>query len=199
MFFSQHFSFPCQYHSTIAPYSSIHLPPTLYNVFLPALQFPLSESFHHCSIATTDPLPPKLHKRHCSCTTVTQSLYVAIWQTVCVSRSCVFSVTVVFTCSLSVSVSAPSRDCCVQNNCRNSTERFQGEWEPVTSFFARRQTASFEVMILIGVPRSFVPRVQQCSWGQTERGSGGGSPLVRGSGGSCNLVQEISFRIVKFS
>jgi len=27
--------------------------------------------------------------------------------------------------------------------------------------------------------------------GQTERGSGGGSPLVRGSGGSCNLVQEI--------
>ena len=27
---------------------------------------------------------------------------------------------------------------------------------------------------------------------------GGGSPLVRGSGGSCNLVQEISFHIVKF-
>ena len=25
MFFSQHFSFPCQYHSTIAPYSFIHL------------------------------------------------------------------------------------------------------------------------------------------------------------------------------
>jgi hypothetical protein len=49
-FFSQYFSFPCQYHSTIAPYSSIHLPPTLYNVFLPALQFPLSVSFHHRSI-----------------------------------------------------------------------------------------------------------------------------------------------------
>jgi hypothetical protein len=32
-----------------------------------------------------------------------------------------------------------------------------------------------------------------------ERGSGGGSPLVRGSGGRCNLVQEISFRIVNFS
>ena len=32
-----------------------------------------------------------------------------------------------------------------------------------------------------------------------ERGSVGGSPLVRGSGGSCNLVQEISFHIVKFS
>ena len=35
--------------------------------------------------------------------------------------------------------------------------------------------------------------------GQRERGSGGGSPLVRGSGGSCNLVQEISFHIVIFS
>jgi len=34
--------------------------------------------------------------------------------------------------------------------------------------------------------------------GQRERGSGGGSPLFRGSGGSCNLVQEISFHIVKF-
>jgi hypothetical protein len=40
MFFSQYFSFPCRYHSTTAPYSFIHLPPTLYNVFLPALQFP---------------------------------------------------------------------------------------------------------------------------------------------------------------
>jgi hypothetical protein len=27
--------------------------------------------------------------------------------------------------------------------------------------------------------------------GQRERGSGSGSPLVRGSGSSCNLVQEI--------
>ena len=35
--------------------------------------------------------------------------------------------------------------------------------------------------------------------GQRERGSGGGSALVRGSGVSCNLVQEISFHIVKFS
>ena len=39
MFFSQYFSFPCQYHSTTAPYSFIHLPPTPYNVFLPVLQF----------------------------------------------------------------------------------------------------------------------------------------------------------------
>jgi len=28
---------------------------------------------------------------------------------------------------------------------------------------------------------------------------GGGSPLVRGSGGSCSLVQEISLHIVKVS
>ena len=35
--------------------------------------------------------------------------------------------------------------------------------------------------------------------GQRERSSGGDSPLVKGSGGSCNLVQEISFHIVKFS
>ena len=35
--------------------------------------------------------------------------------------------------------------------------------------------------------------------GQRGRGSGGGSPLVRCSGGSCNLVQEISFHIVKLS
>ena len=35
--------------------------------------------------------------------------------------------------------------------------------------------------------------------GQRERGSGGGSPLVSGSGGSCNLVQETSYHIVIFS
>ena len=28
---------------------------------------------------------------------------------------------------------------------------------------------------------------------------GGDSPLVRGSGGNCNLVQEIYFHLVKFS
>ena len=55
-----------------------------------------------------------------------------------------------------------------------------------------------------GVPRNFV-RVGGGSTnsvedrGQKEWGSGGGSPLVRGSGGSCNLIQEISFHIVKFS
>jgi hypothetical protein len=34
---------------------------------------------------------------------------------------------------------------------------------------------------------------------QRERGSGGGSPIDRGSGGRYKLVQEISFNMVKFS
>jgi len=42
--------FPCQYHSTIAPYSFIHLPPTLYNVSLPPLQF-----------SPVSTIPPLLH------------------------------------------------------------------------------------------------------------------------------------------
>ena len=55
---------------------------------------------------------------------------------------------------------------------------------------------------------SGVPRNSFRGWGSTnsvegrgerERGSGGGRPLVRGSGGSCNLIQEISFHMVKFS
>jgi hypothetical protein len=55
-----------------------------------------------------------------------------------------------------------------------------------------------------GVPRNFFGRGggspnAGMDIGQREWGSGGGSPLVRGSGGSCNLVQEISFHIVKFS
>ena len=78
--------FPCQYHSTNAPYPFIHLPPTPYTVFLPVLQFslvstippmlrthsftyhthyimflsqyfsfPLSVSFHQCSIPIHSP------------------------------------------------------------------------------------------------------------------------------------------------
>ena len=54
-----------------------------------------------------------------------------------------------------------------------------------------------------GVPRNFVPGGGSTNSvedrGQRERGSGRGSPLLRGSGGSCNLVQEISLQIVKFS
>jgi len=53
-----------------------------------------------------------------------------------------------------------------------------------------------------GVPRNcvlgkFIKLFEET--GQRERGSGGGSPLVRGSGVSCNLVREISFHMVTFS
>ena len=51
-----------------------------------------------------------------------------------------------------------------------------------------------------GVPRNFVRGgVQQIQLRTERTGSGGGSPLVRGSGGSCNLVQEISIHIGKLS
>ena len=50
MFLSQYFSFPCQYHSTNAPYPFIHLPPTLYNVSHPVLQF-----------SPVSTIPPMLH------------------------------------------------------------------------------------------------------------------------------------------
>ena len=53
-----------------------------------------------------------------------------------------------------------------------------------------------------GVPRNFVRAgIQQIQLRteDRERGSGGRSSLVRGSGGSCNLVKEILFHIVKFS
>jgi hypothetical protein len=42
--------FPCQYHSTNAPYPFIHLPPTLYNISLPVLQF-----------SPVSIIPPTLH------------------------------------------------------------------------------------------------------------------------------------------
>jgi hypothetical protein len=53
------------------------------------------------------------------------------------------------------------------------------------------------------VPRNFVRSGRGSTnsvedRGQRERRSGGGSPLVSGSEGSCNLVQEISFHIVNF-
>ena len=48
-----------------------------------------------------------------------------------------------------------------------------------------------------GVPRNFVGGgFNKFSCGQRERGFGGG---IVGFGGSCNLVQEMSFHIVKFS
>jgi len=55
------------------------------------------------------------------------------------------------------------------------------------------------VCTISGVPRNFVRGGGSTnSVEDRERGSGGSSPLVRGSGGSCNLVQEISFYRVTF-
>ena len=53
--------FPSQYHSTIAPYSFIHLPPTLYNVFLPVLQFSPVSIFPPLLHTTFIHLPPTLY------------------------------------------------------------------------------------------------------------------------------------------
>ena len=55
-----------------------------------------------------------------------------------------------------------------------------------------------------GVPRNFVrgggvQQIQLRTEDRENRGTGDGSPLVRGSGGSCNLLQEISIHVVKFS
>ena len=60
------------------------------------------------------------------------------------------------------------------------------------------------VYLFSGVPRNFVRGGGGSTNSaedreQREWGSGGGSSLVRGSGGSCNLVREISLHIVKFS
>ena len=72
-----------------------------------------------------------------------------------------------------------------------------------TSYFDIKRPCIFHfervyvaVILSCGVPRIFVRGggFNKFSWG-----SGGGYPLVRGSGGSSNLLQEISFHIVKFS
>jgi hypothetical protein len=53
------------------------------------------------------------------------------------------------------------------------------------------------LVLYSGVPRNFFRGGGSTNSvevrGQRERESGGGSPLVRGSGGSCNLVKEISY------
>ena len=65
-----------------------------------------------------------------------------------------------------------------------------------------QQIEKGDAISISGVPRIFFRGRSTNSVedrGQRERGSWGGSPLARGSGESCNLVQEISFHIVKFS
>ena len=59
------------------------------------------------------------------------------------------------------------------------------------------------LVLTSGVPRNFVQvgGGQQIQLMTEDRENGhvwAVAPLVRGSGGSCNLVQEISFHIVKY-
>jgi len=58
----------------------------------------------------------------------------------------------------------------------------------------RLQPVAYPGILLVGGSTSSVE-----DRGHREMGYRGGSPQIKGSGGSCNLVQEISFRIVKFS
>jgi hypothetical protein len=62
--------FPCQYHSTIGPYSFIHLPYTLYNVFLPILLF-----------SSVSIIPQNLHSHHLLSTTFIRNKSDEILQT----------------------------------------------------------------------------------------------------------------------
>ena len=82
---------------------------------------------------------------------------------------------------------------------RRMDTHWKGGWSMISSqryvqfSYPRRQWRTQEFFRGGGSTNSVEDR------GERERGSGGGSPLVRGSGGSCNLVQEISFYMVKFS
>jgi len=61
MFFSQYFSFPCLYPSTIASHSSILLTPTLYNFFF-SQYFIFSCQYHSTIVPYSSiHLPPKLY------------------------------------------------------------------------------------------------------------------------------------------
>ena len=62
----------------------------------------------------------------------------------------------------------------------------------------RKKKEDCEPLLYSGVPRNFVRGGGGSTnsvedRGQREQGSGGGSPLVRDFGGSCNLVQEVSY------
>ena len=60
--------------------------------------------------------------------------------------------------------------------------------------FSQWRTHEFCSEVGGGVVQQIQLRTENIEWG-----SGGGSPLFKGSGRSCNLVEEISFYIVKVS
>jgi hypothetical protein len=79
----------------------------------------------------------------------------------------------------------------------------RGETAGIRALQAKSVAQKLLNIITSGVPRNFVRGRGSTNSveerGQRERGSGGGSPLVSGSGGSCSFVKEIAFHTVKFS
>jgi len=61
------------------------------------------------------------------------------------------------------------------------------------------ETVSFEVVAYPGILFGGVQQIQLRTGDRQNGDLGGGSLLLRGSEGSCNLVQEISFHVVKVS
>jgi hypothetical protein len=89
MFFSQHFSFPCQYHSTIAPYPSIHLHSALTRrTNMRSLgTFPKAMSFRQstCSVYKRTVFEcTDCHRRHCTCQSVYRLSQAALYMSVSV-------------------------------------------------------------------------------------------------------------------
>jgi len=66
--------------------------------------------------------------------------------------------------------------------------------------FGRKQVKVRNICVAVAYPGIlFGGGGSRNSGEDREQGSGGGSPLVRSFGGSCNFVKEISFHIVKSS
>ena len=67
--------------------------------------------------------------------------------------------------------------------------------KPENHILQKKKLITYSSILVSGVPRNFVLGGGSTNSvedrGQRERGSGGGSPLVWGSGGSCNLVKEV--------
>jgi hypothetical protein len=87
-------------------------------------------------------------------------------------------------------------------NCGQSASRVG--FAPNTSSYCFNSVSTNTSNKNSGVPRNFFRgggggfKQFKLRTEDTERGSGGRSPLVTVSGGSCNLVQQISFYIVNF-
>ena len=104
--------------------------------------------------------------------------------------------------SLDISLSAPAASNSDRLNVYNRKKKCFFSNLIITLKIALAGLCSSVDVVISGVSRNFV----RGGGGETksvedrEKGDlGTVAPLVRGSGGSCNLVQEISFHIVTFS